>query len=120
LRFLADENVHPVVIARLRNAGFTAESITETSKGSTDQAILSRTDISEHVLITFDRDFGDLIFHKNYPRPYSIIFSLLGRAEPRHVSDRIGILVEEGIPAHHMLVITADAVRLKPFPKGTT
>jgi predicted nuclease of predicted toxin-antitoxin system len=118
LRFLADENVHPVVVARLRAAGFVVEWIAETAKGSSDQSILNRDNIGEFILITFDRDFGDLIFNKGYARPYSIIYSRLGRAEPRHIADRIGILIAEGIPAQHMIVITSDTVRLKAFPSG--
>ena len=118
MRFLADENVHPVVVQRLRAAGLNVEWVNETSKGSLDGAILSRPDISALILITYDRDFGDLIFNRNYPSPRAIIYSRLGRAEPRHLADRILALIERGVADAHMIVITKDEERLKPFPPG--
>ena len=118
MRFLADENVHPVVVQRLRAAGLDVEWVKETASGSTDEEILSRPQISETVLITYDSDFGDLIFNRSYPAPYAIIYSRLGRAEPRYVADKIQTLVERGLAKGHMIVITTGEERIKPFPPG--
>ena len=118
MRFLADENVHPVVVTRLRAAGVALEWVAETGSGCADEAILSRPDIGEIVLITYDRDFGDLIFNKGYPTPLAILYSRLGRVEPRYVADRILALIERGVAERHMTVITRDEERLRPFPLG--
>ena len=81
LKLLADENVHAVVIARLRGKGYEVEAISETAPGLPDHAILARDDIGELALITYDRDFGDLIFNRQHPAPAILIYSRLGRAE---------------------------------------
>jgi hypothetical protein len=44
MRFLADENVSRVVIARLRAAGFEVISIAETRPGSLDTDVLRAAD----------------------------------------------------------------------------
>lgn len=65
------------------------EAIAETSPGCADVDILHRHDINDWVLITYDRDFGELIFKLEMPKPRNVIYSRLGRAEPRFVADRI-------------------------------
>jgi predicted nuclease of predicted toxin-antitoxin system len=118
LRFLADENLHPVVVGGLRAAGFDVEWVAETAPGATDEAILGRPDIGDLVLLTFDRDFGDLIFNRGYPKPRAILYSRLDRTDPQQIAARFLEVVSKGIPDHHMVTITADAERLKPFPQG--
>jgi predicted nuclease of predicted toxin-antitoxin system len=74
LRFLADENIPPAIIARLRSAGLAVEAVIETSPGVSDIAILQRADIVNLILITFDSDFDDLIFNHSYPNPAAILY----------------------------------------------
>jgi predicted nuclease of predicted toxin-antitoxin system len=118
LKVLADENVHPVVVERLRRAGFDVEWVAESSSGMTDKDILQRPDIADILLVTYDRDFGDLIFNQSFPAPRAIVYSRLGRADPRHAADRIAALIEDGISAGHMITITKDGERMRPFPAG--
>jgi predicted nuclease of predicted toxin-antitoxin system len=118
LRILADENVHPVVVQRLRDAGYDTEWIAETAAGIADFQILDRIDIAEFVLITYDRDFGDLIFNQKSPKPLAVIYSRLGRAEPRYIADRIVNMLDSGMSANQIHVIKKDGIRSTPFPDG--
>ncbi len=118
MRLLADENVHPVVVQRLRLAGYTIEWIAETAPGLTDLQILDRADIGELLLITYDRDFGELIFKQKLPKPLAIIYSRLGRAEPRYIADRIVQMLEASLLNDQIHVIKKDGVRSTPFPYG--
>ena len=61
MRFLADENVSRVVIARLRSAGFEVISIAETRPGSLDTDVLRAADAEDCILITEDQDFSELV-----------------------------------------------------------
>ena len=115
---LADENQHPRVVARLRDAGYRVEFIAETSAGARDKEILARADIGSKVLLTYDRDFGDLIFHQSYPTPFAILYTRLNRARPEHIAERLLAELEAGITPGHMTTITDDGVRLRPFPTG--
>ncbi len=118
MKLVADENVHPVVIVRLRARGYDVFSIAESMPGSSDDEILALPDMSGCVLITYDRDFGDLIFKQSKSPPLAIIYSRLGRAEPRYLSDVIGELLDNGLLALHIHVITKNGVRASPFPPG--
>jgi predicted nuclease of predicted toxin-antitoxin system len=116
LKFLADENVHPLIVRSLRALGHQLEWIKETSPGARDEDILSRKDIADLVLITLDRDFGELIFQQGFPAPRAILYSRLSRAEPQTVVDRLAALVEQGFADHHITTLTAPGERVKAFP----
>jgi predicted nuclease of predicted toxin-antitoxin system len=119
VKLLADENVHSGVIAKLRAAGFEVEAIAETAPGTPDHLILARSDIGVLSLITYDRDFGDLIFNKNRPTPAVLIYSRLGRAEPVFVAERISEVLKGSPMTGHCYVISKDGVRTKPFASGS-
>ena len=53
MQLLTDENVHPVVVERLRDAGHATEWIAVSSPGALDSDILNRPDIGSVVLITY-------------------------------------------------------------------
>lgn len=119
VRLLADENVHAQVVRSLRSRGWEVEFIAETSAGASDAQILARTDISEFVLITYDSDFGELIFKHAMPRPDLLIYSRLGRAEPRYVADRIIDILENSPESGNCYVILANGIRVRPFTAGS-
>ena len=77
MRLLADENTHVTVVLRLREAGYDLEWIGQSMPGSLDRDILARADIGQLVLITNDRDFGDLVFRERQPCPRSILYTRL-------------------------------------------
>ncbi len=81
------------------------EWIAETAPGLSDVQILNRKDIGEFILITYDRDFG-------------VLYSRLGRAEPRYIADRICQILESCIVTHQIHVIKNDGIRSTPFPSG--
>ncbi|PTS87604.1 hypothetical protein DBR17_05705 [Sphingomonas sp. HMWF008] len=70
------------------------------------------------ILLTYDRDFGDLIFNRGLPAPLAILYTRLNRAEPEHIAERVLALLEAGVATGHMITITKDGERLKPFPLG--
>lgn len=115
---LADENLHPIVIQRLRDAGHIVEAIIETMPGTDDTEILQRSDIGKWIFVTFDRDFGELIFHRDYPRPAAVIYSRLGRAEPRHVADIILQLLDSQSVEGLFIALTKKGIKMTPYPDG--
>jgi predicted nuclease of predicted toxin-antitoxin system len=109
VKLLADENQHPRVVVRLREAGFEVEYVRETTPGAKDEEILARTDIGHLVLLTYDRDFGDLIFNRGYPAPAAILYTRLDRKAPEAVADRFIAVLEAGIAWNYITTITEDA-----------
>src|SRR5436853_3589695 len=61
MRFLADENIPRVVIERLRAEGHDVISVAETKPSAPDQEILNVAEPDGRILITGDRDFGEMV-----------------------------------------------------------
>ena len=118
MRLLADEHTHFVVVDRLRGAGFDVEWIVQSMPGIADRDILARDDIGQFILITNDRDFGDLIFNHRLPCPKSILYTRLAHREAELTATRLIALLEAGVPAGQIITLTKNGERAKPFPAG--
>ena len=60
MRFLADENFPGAAVAALRRAGVAVDWALELAPGAPDEAVLARALTSGAVILTFDKDFGEL------------------------------------------------------------
>lgn len=72
--FLANENIPFRCIQLLRHEGFDIAAIIEDTPGAKDFDILERAARENRILLTFDRDYGDLIFRKRLPAPLGVIY----------------------------------------------
>src|ERR1044072_9688739 len=61
MRFLADENVSGLVNARLPDKGHDVMSLAETRPATPDDEILNTGEADARILITEDRDFGEMV-----------------------------------------------------------
>lgn len=59
---VADENVEQPIVKKLRDHGHTVNYIAELAPGITDQNVLELCSSSDALLITADKDFGELVF----------------------------------------------------------
>lgn len=64
MKFVADEGVDAPIVALLREQGFDVIYIAEVAAGSPDDIILAYANEEERVLITRDKDFGELVFRE--------------------------------------------------------
>jgi predicted nuclease of predicted toxin-antitoxin system len=65
--FLANENLPLFSIRLLRNAKYNLASILEETPGAKDHDILKLAHEENRVVLTFDRDYGELVYrHKSY------------------------------------------------------
>jgi predicted nuclease of predicted toxin-antitoxin system len=118
MRFLADENVSRLVVERLRGAGFDVMSIVETRSGTTDADILVTADREDRILITEDRDFGELVVRQRLAVRGMILLELDRLSNATEAS-----VVAEIVSAHavklsgNLLVIEPARVRVRPLPR---
>ncbi len=64
MRFLVDECTGPAVAAWLAKQGHDVFSVYDQSPGATDDDLLDQARRDNWILITNDRDFGELIFRE--------------------------------------------------------
>ena len=73
MQFLANENIPSKSISILRNAGYDVIAIGEESPGISDRDILNRAQIEHRIILTFDRDYGELIYKKRLMIPAGVV-----------------------------------------------
>lgn len=64
MKFLADESVERKVGERLRQEGFEVIFLADIVTGLPDEAVLALAHQKRAVLITADKDFGELVYRK--------------------------------------------------------
>ncbi len=64
MNLLADESVDQPIVERLRSDGFSVISITEQSPGIPDDAVLDLANDADALLLTADKDFGELVYRQ--------------------------------------------------------
>ena len=64
MNLLADENVDCQVVDRLRGVGHAVEYVAEMAPGIPDEDVLSKAMELECVLLTADKDFGELVYRQ--------------------------------------------------------
>jgi predicted nuclease of predicted toxin-antitoxin system len=62
LRFLADESCDFAVVRVLRTEGFDVVSVAEASAGADDERVMAMALREHRILLTEDKDFGQLVF----------------------------------------------------------
>ncbi|MBD1846942.1 DUF5615 family PIN-like protein [Cyanobacteria bacterium FACHB-63] len=73
MRFLANENFPGDAVEALRQADHDVVWIRTDAPGISDPEVLSRAQAEERILLTFDKDFGELAFRSQLPAASGII-----------------------------------------------
>jgi predicted nuclease of predicted toxin-antitoxin system len=73
MKFLADENFPRPAVRALRQDGLEVAWATEVSPGSMDEDVLARCTSDRLTLLTLDKDFGELVFHRGLPAECGVI-----------------------------------------------
>src|SRR6266550_6767061 len=73
MRILTDENIARSIVLRLREAGHDCLSARESMTGVADRDILARAMAEARVLVTFDKDFGELAFRSRLPATCGVV-----------------------------------------------
>jgi len=116
MRFLADENISCLAIARLRAAGFEVISIAETRPGTSDREVLDVADAEDCILITEDQDFGELVIRQRLGVRGLILLELdplSNLAEADAVIDVVSRHADKLLD--NLIVIEPGRVRIRPL-----
>lgn len=78
MKIVADENIDKEIVDRLRADGHDVLFIAEDDPGIDDQTVLSRSRQTDGVLLTIDKDFGDLVFRQRLLHSGVLLIRLAG------------------------------------------
>ncbi|MGI8670968.1 MAG: DUF5615 family PIN-like protein [Aridibacter sp.] len=66
MKFLTDENIESEFIEALREADFDILSVWENHIGITDEEVLQVAEDKNALILTYDKDFGELMFRYSF------------------------------------------------------
>jgi predicted nuclease of predicted toxin-antitoxin system len=117
VRVLADENFPGPLILAMRDQGHDVLSAKESMRGATDRAVLERAQTEERVVLTFDKDFGELAFHYMLPASSGVVLFRLEGSRPESDNARAlsAFLSRDDWPGQFS-VVTDTLIRMRPLP----
>lgn len=89
-KFIVDESTGKKVAETLRYKGFDVTSVIESFRGASDSDITKIAFKENRIIITNDKDFGDLIYRKKFPA-YGVIFL---RLKDESAANKIRVILE--------------------------
>ena len=117
MQILGDESAAGYLVERLRADGHSVGFIAETSPGDSDTAVLEAAVASGCVLLTADKDFGELVFRLMLPSAGVVLYRLAGLTEQAQC-DIVSEAFREHGPAFlgTFSVIRPGSVRIRTSP----
>lgn len=118
MRFLANENFPIDSVRRLREAGHDVVSVGEDIPGAKDEEVLSLAAREDRVLLTFDRDYGELIYRRGMVSPGGLVYLRFVPLTPVHPAEIVlGLEQVEGLRIEHRYtVVDPPRIRQRPLP----
>ncbi len=114
MNFLADENVDRQIIERLRHEGYNVRYIAETNAGISDDAVLDLANREESLLLTSDKDFGELVFRQRKITCGVVLIRLAGLTQARKAGIVVDTINKHGTELlNSFSVITMGTIRIR-------
>lgn len=115
LRLLADENLPTGTVAALRAHGYDTTWIRESSRSLPDLEVLAVARAEGRLLVTGDKDFGDLIFAQGQSAPNGVLLIRSTVGGSIELTARLlEVLATDLTWSNHFIVVSRDRVRVTP------
>jgi predicted nuclease of predicted toxin-antitoxin system len=117
VQFLADESCDFAVVRALRTAGFDVVAVAEIAPRLTDRAVVERAIQGRRVVLTEDKDFGQLVYSSQRPGPGIILIrfpATVRKTLPAALLDLVGKGDQKIIG--HFVVLQPGRVRVRRLP----
>lgn len=117
MRLLANENIPLASVRHLRSLGYDVAYIGDGNAGVHDEDVMALAQAEDRIIITMDRDYGELIFKKGLINPAGVIYlrlDLFDVNEPAELTHQL--LNSPDITMHrNFTVVTRENIRQRKF-----
>jgi predicted nuclease of predicted toxin-antitoxin system len=114
MRLLANENLPFAAIQLLRANGYDVLWIRESAPGSADEDVLAVASEEERILLTFDKDFGELAFKSGLPVRCVIILFRISMQSAEYIAQFIvNLIASRSDWSGQFSVVEVDRIRMK-------
>jgi predicted nuclease of predicted toxin-antitoxin system len=116
VKVVADEGVDRPIVARLRQDGHEVDYVAEMDPGIDDDRVLSHANQQHALLMTADKDFGELVFMQGRLNAGVVLLRLAGVPPTQKAN-----IVSDALAAHGsemqgaFSVITDKMLRIRPY-----
>ncbi len=115
--FLANENVPVEAVEAARQAGHDLAWLAELSPGDGDDAVLARSVVENRVLVTFDKDFGEMAFRRGKAATSGVILLRPRLRSPEHLAQfTVAVLGQAITWEGHFCVAREGKLRVVVLP----
>jgi predicted nuclease of predicted toxin-antitoxin system len=119
MRILADENFPADAVSALRDHGHDVAWIRTDSPGISDAEVLDSAQREGRILITFDKDFGELAFHLKLPALNGIILFRISASSSKQVAQAAVAAIESRADwSGYFAVVEDNRIRMTPLPRN--
>ena len=116
MRFLANENFPGAAVKVLQAAGHDIVWVRTAAPGSDDPDVLAWAAREERILLTFDKDFGELARASTLPTTCGVVPLRIPMPPPGDVGHRVAdLIVARDDWAGNFSVIEPGRVRMRPL-----
>jgi predicted nuclease of predicted toxin-antitoxin system len=113
MHLLANENFPLDAVQALRDAGHDVTWIREDSRGAPDDKILQRAQEENRIVVTFDKDFGELAFRSKLPAQSGVILFRLTPKSSQYIAQAaVQALASRDNWAGHFSVVEDNRIRM--------
>ena len=119
MKLLANENFPILSIQKLHDAGFDVESVAAIMRSASDTSVLMHAAKNAQIILTFDRDYGELIYNRKIAVSEGLVYF---RFDPLTPSEPYEIFVEAIINGQvemegWFIVLDRDVIRKRKLPQ---
>lgn len=114
MKFLADESMDRQVVDQLRMDGHEVWYVTEMEPGISDDTVLERAKQELAILLTADKDFGELVFRQKRIA-MGVILTRLSGLSPWQKAEIVSIAINRHLPEleNAFTVIVPGSIRIR-------
>jgi len=114
VRFLVDESTGRSVAAYLRREGHDVHTVTESQPGAADKAVLEQAVSEDRILITNDKDFGELVYRRRWEHRGILLLRLRDERSSNKVRMVKVVMTQVGDRLRdHYVVATEAGIRIR-------
>ena len=105
LRFLADESCDFGVVRALRAEGFDVVALTEITSHTIDSEVIAQAYREKRILLTEDKDFGQLVFASQADSAGVVLIRFPGNARKALQESIVKLILEQGDEIQNAFVV---------------
>ncbi|MEE9474975.1 MAG: DUF5615 family PIN-like protein [Candidatus Hydrothermarchaeaceae archaeon] len=119
MRILANENFPGISVEELRRRGHDVLWVRTAMPGMTDLEILARAQDEQRLLVTLDKDFGELAFGVRLPASSGVVLFRMKMSDAKIAAMKmVKILESRSDWNEHFSVVEDDRIRMRPLTAG--